>query len=216
MALIKCSECGSDLSDKAAACPKCGAPNIRSATAERPTQGPPSGRDAADTASPISTEATAGPVKSRRVRPFTLILFLALIGIAYLVVKIKSGSSLRGAVAGPRAIVSETVSLEGGQAKSYGFTLAAPLLIDLSVDANPRPVNVMLMSEDEYASYEKARQKLLGGHYTYRQSLSSMSVLHLQKSDVLPDGAWRVVLERPQEGAFGGRDSSVTVKIVGY
>lgn len=39
MALIKCSECGKDVSDKAAACPNCGAPVVSPAPVIEPEEG---------------------------------------------------------------------------------------------------------------------------------------------------------------------------------
>lgn len=35
MALVKCAECGNQISDKASACPKCGAPMARPVTIEQ-------------------------------------------------------------------------------------------------------------------------------------------------------------------------------------
>lgn len=39
MALLPCSECGREISDKAAACPQCGAPVEQSKTAEQSKTG---------------------------------------------------------------------------------------------------------------------------------------------------------------------------------
>ncbi len=41
MALIKCSECGKDVSDKAATCPSCGAPLLAAADARVTVDNPP-------------------------------------------------------------------------------------------------------------------------------------------------------------------------------
>ena len=68
MALIKCAECGRDISDKAVTCPGCGAP--------------PAGT-ASPTAGPAAPPATTGPKGSR---------VLSFLGIALLVVVLGFGA----------------------------------------------------------------------------------------------------------------------------
>ncbi len=208
VALIKCSECGREVSDKAAACPQCGAPVVAQAAA--PATPPP--------APAVAAPAAAPPVVKprRRLRVTTLVLLAVLAAVVYVVVKMSSGSSLRGAVTGPETLASETVSLDEGQGREYSFTLPTRRRVEVSVSANPKPVNVFLMNEEDWQAYNKARQDLLGGRYTYRQTLSRKSVLNMKESDILPAGSWRVVVERPRESLFGGKSTATTVTVLAF
>jgi hypothetical protein len=152
----------------------------------------------------------------QRFRPLTLVLFVVLAVVAYVVFKMMStGSSMRGAIAGPQTMVSERLALKEGQAIGYELTLPTPRRVEVTVDANPKAVNVMLMNGQDWQKYNQVRGKLFGGQYTYRQGLSRQSILHMKQSEILPSGTWRVVVERPQESLFG-KDTEATVSVVGY
>jgi hypothetical protein len=151
----------------------------------------------------------------QRFRPLTLVLFVILGVVAYVVFKMSTGSSMRGAIAGPQTLIAERLALKEGQAIGYELTLATRRRVEVTVDANPKAVNVMLMNAEDWQKYNQARGKLFGGQYTYRQGLSRQSVLHMKQSEILPSGAWRVVIERPQESLFG-KDTEATVSVVGY
>ncbi len=201
MALTKCTECGREVSDKAAACPQCGAPVIAQA--------------AAPATPPTILAAAASPaVKPKpRVRVATLVLLVVLAGVAYVVLQMRSGSSLRSAVAGPETVVSEMVSLDEGRAMGYSFVLPTPRRVEVAVTASPKAVNVYLMTDQDWDAFNKSRQKLLGGKFTYRRALSSESVLNMKQSDIIPAGSWRIVVERPSEALFGGKSTAASVKI---
>jgi zinc ribbon protein len=62
MALLKCAECGNDISDKAATCPKCGAPQTTVAT------------------SPVAPPAAK---ERRKTHPITWVVFFALVGAVF-------------------------------------------------------------------------------------------------------------------------------------
>jgi DNA-directed RNA polymerase subunit RPC12/RpoP len=202
MALIKCSECRREVSDKAAACPQCGAPVVVPRATATPSP------------APVQAVATPSPAKQRS-RPLTLVLFAILAVVAYAVFKMSTGSSMRGAIAGPQTMVAERLALKEGQAMGYELTLSTARRIEVTVDASPKAVNVMLMNAEDWQKYNQVRGKLFGGQYTYRQGLSRQSVLHMKQSEILPSGTWRVVVERPQESLFG-KDTEATVSVVGY
>lgn len=73
MALTKCPECGHDVSDKAAACPYCGAPVV--------TMSPPA--PASQTAAPVSSTQATAPQASTRASG-CMILAAVVIGIVIL------------------------------------------------------------------------------------------------------------------------------------
>ncbi len=157
----------------------------------------------------------APPAKPKaRVRVATVVLLLVLAVVAYFFVKLTTGSSVRSAVAGPETIVSETVSLNEGEGRQYSFTLPTQRRVEVSVTANPKPVNVFLMNEQDWQAYEKARKKVLGGTFTYRQALSGKSVLNMKQSDILPAGSWRIVIDRPSQSLLGGKSTAATVSVV--
>lgn len=76
MALIACAECGNQVSDKASACPKCGAP-----TASTPIQAPPIASQSV-APQPVAPQSVAAPAPSRKVSPGfkVAIVLLALAG----------------------------------------------------------------------------------------------------------------------------------------
>lgn len=197
MALIKCLECGREVSDKANACPQCGAPIVSKAV---------------PAPSPVVTAPALTKAKPR-VRVTTLVLLAGLAFAGYLVYRVQSGSSIRSAVAGPEMVFSETVSLDEGQARGYAFSLPTHRRVEVAVTATPSSVNVYLMNEQDWLQYNKIRQKLTGGNFTYRRALSRQSVLNMKQTDMLPPGSWRVVVERPSESLFGGKSTAATVKV---
>ncbi len=204
MALTKCTECGREVSDKAAACPQCGAPVVAQAAAPATPPAPPP---------VLSTVSAPAPAKPAR-RVVTLVLLCVLAGVVYLFVKVTTGSSVHSAIAGPETVASETVSLEEGQGREYSFSLPMQRRVEVAVTANPKPVNVYLMNEQDFQAYSKARKKMLGGGtFTHRQVLSSDSVLNMKQSEILPPGSWRVIVERPTGSLFGGKSTAATVKI---
>jgi hypothetical protein len=189
MGLVKCSECGVEVSDKAAACPKCGAPvgGVR----------PPAPR-----------------VKRSGVRAFTLILLVGLAAAAYLFLR-SSGKTVTSAVSGPETLVSETVVLKEGQAKDYSFTLPSSRRVEVSVSASPKNVSVYLMDGNDFAGYQEARATGRG-QFTFKRPLSAEKAVRVNQADVLPEGKWHFVVERPNESLLFGDDTSATVKLVAF
>jgi hypothetical protein len=146
-----------------------------------------------------------------RITTFVLLGLLALVG--YVVFKMNSGSSVRSAIAGPEVLASETVSLDEGQGREYSFALPTQRRVEVVVTATPKSVNVFLMNQEDFQSYTKARKKLLGGKFSYRQLISSEAVLSLHKTEMLPAGSWRIVVERPSESLLGSTAAATTVKV---
>ena len=99
---------------------------------------------------------------------------------------------------------------------SYGFTLPSDRRVQVIVDASPKAVDVMLMAEEDWASYQRASGRLFGGRYSYRQALSRESILHMDQSEILPAGTWRIAVRRPQEALLLPSDTAVTIRIVSF
>lgn len=117
MALIECGECKRQVSDKAPACPGCGAP-IASAKASSPAPSP---------------TATARPVSAKPKKRGTLLpLLLALMcGAGYVANRVNSGPAGSIAPSGsapvfrqPEKVVSKRIGLKEGQAEMYNVHLA--------------------------------------------------------------------------------------------
>jgi hypothetical protein len=139
-----------------------------------------------------------------------------LLGLVFVFYKMKTGSSLVGAVTGPQTIVSETISLKEGEAKGYGFRIPTDRRIEVSVAANPKAVNVMLMTDAQWEKYREVKGKLFGGRYEYKQSLSKEGVLNMKESDILPAGTYRIVVERPEEALLFKKETAASITIMGY
>jgi hypothetical protein len=144
------------------------------------------------------------------------ILWCFILGGLWLIFKVSTGSSVAGAVSGPQTLVNETIELKEGTAMGYGFVIPTDRRIEVRVAANPKPVNVMLMTEDQWTKYQDVRGKLFGGQYQYKQALSKKSVLQMSESDVIPSGRYRVVVERAEEALFFKKATAATVTIIGY
>jgi hypothetical protein len=54
---------------------------------------------------------------------------------------------------------------------------------------------------------------LFGGRFTYRRTLSQKATMRMNEMEVLPAGAWAVVVQRPQEAVVFGHDSTVSVDV---
>jgi hypothetical protein len=205
MALIECGECSRQVSDKAPACPGCGAP-VASAKVS-------------------SAVATARPVAALPKKKGTLLpLLLALLcGAGYLAYRANSGPAGSISPAGsppvfrqPEKVVSERVSLKEGEARMYSFTLQSAAKVGVKINANPKNVDVMLMTAADLNSYKNAHGKLFGGRYSYRKALSRQGILEMTESEVLPPGEWAIVVQRPDEDALFKHDTSASVDVTVY
>lgn len=98
----------------------------------------------------------------------------------------------------------------------YGFSLPSPRRVDVEVTADPKKIDVLLMTEDQWAKYQKVHGSLWGGQYQYMAGLSRQGVLRWSGSEILPTGHWRVVVQRPTESVLFGDSTNASVKIVGH
>ena len=202
MALVKCGECGKDISDKAIACPNCGAPVATGAPVRRaPVLVPPRRK--------TSKWAYVG-----------LVLIVGIILFIYRAIMSDHAAPLSAGLAGalrePKKVVSDRFSLKEGQAKSFSFNLNTDARIEVRVDASPKNVDVMLMTAADLRQFNQAMGKLFGGKYTYRQALSRQATMKMDQSEVLPAGAWAVVVQRPQEALIFGHETTVGVDVTVY
>jgi hypothetical protein len=203
---MKCSECGKDVSDKAGACPNCGAPVAIVAQVEQAPR-------------PAPVLASAG----RKTGKWAYVgLALIVVSVFYIYRATTSdraaplSAGLAGALRQPRKIVSERFSLEEGQARMFGFNLNMDARVEVNVEASPKDVDVMLMTADDLAQFKQARGKLFGGKYTYRQALSRQATLKMQQTEVLPLGSWAIVVQRPQEAIIFGDETTVSADVTVY
>jgi hypothetical protein len=123
------------------------------------------------------------------------------------------GSSLRSAVAGPETIVNESRLLDEGEAMGYSFTLPTQRRVEVSIQASPKPVNVMLMRPDQWQEYQRVKGKLFGGRFTYVDALSAQGVTTFSNTTMLPEGSWAIVVERPQASLLFTDKTSAMVTI---
>jgi hypothetical protein len=113
--------------------------------------------------------------------------------------KVKRGSSVKTAVTGPETIGDEILTLDEGQARCYELRLTTNRRIEISIDANPKTVNVLFMAASEWARFAKAKGSLFGGEYKYIPNLSEKKVKVFRREEVLSQGNWCVVLDRSRD-----------------
>jgi hypothetical protein len=215
MALISCGECGRQVSEKALACPQCGAPVATGAPAPEslPPGVPPNWRE----------ELAEMKAAKKRTRPIFLIAIAAAVVGAFLVRRAVTSSvaappsaGLRAAFRQPQKLVSERTSLKEGQAMMYSFDLRSDARLEVRVNARPKSVDVMLMTAAELERFKKAMGELFGGKYTYRRALSGKSVLDMKETETLPAGNWAIVVRRPQESVLFADDTAASVEVTAY
>ena len=212
MALIECGECGRQVSDKALACPGCGAPTTVA------------GHLASGTPRLSSPRATiSGSSETARRSRFLPLLLALLAGAGYIAYRANSGLAGSARVQGmpeafrqPRKLVFERVGLKEGQAMMYSFTIASPARVEVKISAEPKNVDVMLMTAADLESYKRARGKLFGGRYSYREALSRQGIQAMTESETLPQGEWAIVVQRPEEDAFFKKDTAATIEVTAY
>lgn len=206
MALMKCNECGKDVSDKAGTCPNCGAPVAIAAQAEQAPR-------------PAAVPASAGRKTSK----------WAYVGLAIIAVTVfyiyraatsdraaPLSAGLAGALRQPKKIVSDRFSLKEGQAQMFGFNLSRDARVEVNVEASPKNVDVMLMTADDLERFRQAQGKLFGGQYTYRQALSRQATMRMHQTETLPLGSWAIVVQRPQEALIFGHETTVSIDVTVY
>jgi hypothetical protein len=187
MALIDCQECGKQISDKASACPNCGAP-VSAASSQ---------------AAPVipKKQGSSPTTKVLGVIVLAMLLFV-LWGMWRSVTNDKAApptAGLFGAIRQPVKVVNERTQLNEGQSMIYGFTLNTDSRVQVQVNAQPKDVDVMLMTAVQAQRFRDVSGQLFGGNYTYTQALSGQRILNMDKTVALPKGDWAIVVMRPRE-----------------
>ncbi|MGC9985427.1 MAG: zinc ribbon domain-containing protein [Polyangia bacterium] len=203
---MKCSECGKDVSDKASACPNCGAPVATAAQAEQVSR-------------PAPVPAPAG----RKTSKWAYVGLALIVGSVFYIYRAATSdhaaplsAGLAGALRQPKKIVSDRFSLKEGQAQMFGFNLNMDARVEVSVEASPKNVDVMLMTANDLARFRQAQGRLFGGQYTYRQALSRQATMKMHQTATLPLGEWAIVVQRPKEALIFGQETTVSVDVTVY
>jgi hypothetical protein len=95
----------------------------------------------------------------------------------------------------------------------YWFSLPTQARVQVQVTSQPKNVSVMLMTDTDAAEFRKASQKLFGGQYSYRQALSGQNILRMDKTEILPQGNWSIVVMRPSEAILFRESTNAEVKV---
>ena len=222
MALISCGECGKQISDKAGACPNCGAPvqQTQAASAPAAPKPEPPRTEPSATSAPVAT-TTAPEKRTNWTRTIIIAVAASVVGVVLLTqIPGVLGPTFTHRLASGRilpskhVVTSERIRLAEGEAKAFGFALPGQSTVEVSVEASPKQVDVYLMTEAEWKKFKDANESFFGGSFTYRQSrLSSKSILRMDETDDLPFGSYRVVVRRPNDSLLFGDDTAATVNI---
>jgi hypothetical protein len=207
MSLIECPECKKQISDKALMCPQCGVP-ITSISSTKPMS------------PPISKKRTTTSV----IKIVGIIgILVIIIGVSYLFWRAATSNraappsaGLFAALRQPKKVVDERLELEEGQFFYYSFTLRTDARVQVQVDAEPKHVDVMLMTKEEAEKFRQVSGSLFGGQYRYSQVLSSKQVLMMDKTEILPKGEWTIIVMRPSEGLLFWKGTSVNIIVNVY
>ena len=204
MAWKNCAECGKPLSNKDPTCPHCGA---------AATSGTQSGK-------PVDT------APRKHLSPRKLVTIVVLIGLECLLFwrwgannsdkAVPAAAALAAPTSPPEKVVHERNQLQEGQSAAYSFTLNSDARVHLEVTATPKPVDVLLMSSDEAIKFRESQKKVFGGDYAYRQTLSALHILTMDKTDILPQGNWVIVVVRPQETILFRKDTAASMILTIY
>ena len=210
MALIECPECRNQISNKAPACPQCGVP-------------------IASTLSALTTETTASPEvsgsakKGFKIHPAFLVLLVVAAAVIFWLWRSATSdraappsAGLSGALRQPDKLVDERIELNEGQSTFYSFRLRTDARVRVQVTAEPKNVDVMLMSKEDQEKFRQVAGKLFGGQYTYRQALSSKQILRMDKTEVVPEGEWSIVVMRPQESLLLREKTTANIVVTVY
>jgi hypothetical protein len=182
MALIDCSECSKQVSDKATSCPNCGAPTKLKAENRKQTL-------------------------EEKKRPLVRPVFLVLAAIAAILVwrsfnsesTAPASEGLSGLIRKPNKVVNEKIELDEGQYMFYSLLLEKNARVQVQVSASPRKVDVVFLSQSELEVYRDVLNGPPGKTFSYLPSLSSENVLRMDKSFEVSAGSWAIVIRRPNE-----------------
>jgi hypothetical protein len=212
MSLIACPECGRMVSERAEACPQCGCPHSSGSVplAEPFEPVPPP--------SPSRAAFTTGfeGLPARSSRRFALSVGVPLLGLVALALVVAM-FGLGVNFGAKQTLIADRVDLLEGQSKHWPVHLAARRRVLVTVDAEPRPVNVVVLDAEQWQEYTRSHSNPSGqsGH-VYTTGLSDLGTVHMDKTATLPAGDWHVVIERPREAPGSAQATVVRVAIIGY
>ena len=195
MAMIDCPECGKQISDKAPACPNCGVPVSSVAQAKTP-----------------SSKGSSLP---------RLIGFGLLIVLLFVLWLENANNRGGGALASlippqPVKLVNESIQLNEGQSMIYPFTLNRNAKVQVQINAEPKDVDVMLMTAVQAQRFKDVSGNLFGGDYTYTQELSGQHILTMDRTATLSPGEWSIVVMRPVEAILFHDTTAVQTVLTAY
>lgn len=145
----------------------------------------------------------------------TIFKLAVLVGIVFVIYKVQTGSSVRTAISGPEVLADETYTIDEGEGRAHSFSFGTDRRIHVSIHAQPKRVNVFLMTDSSYAEYVHARGKLLGGSYHYVPELSAKGVLAAEREAILPAGRYAIVVERPNDSVLITDKTTARITIMG-
>lgn len=200
MALINCPDCGTEVSDIAPACLKCGRPLAVTISQPSPT------------------------LNKRRTHPVTWLVLVAIVlGAVFTIWRSVNSDKAPPLTAGlqnvmrqPLVVVNEKVEINEGQSMLYSFQLTSDARVQVKVTASPKRIDVMLMTRAQADKYREISGRLFGGEYTYRQSLSSQNILRMDQTEMLPAGDWTIVVLRPAEALLFHENTTADVNVTVY
>lgn len=206
MALIECSECRKQISDKALRCPQCGAPRV-------------------SMASPVPKVSGLFEKPRRRTRRRILLLLLLaiILGVCYWFWRASTSDRVAPPSAGffavfrqPKTVVAERAELKQGEFVSYPFGLKTDARVEVQVNAQPQHVDVIMMTKEEADRLRQTSGGLSREEYTYVQALSSKQIHRMDKTEVLSKGEWTVFVFRPSEALLSQERTSVNLTVTVY
>jgi hypothetical protein len=215
---VKCGECGKDVSDKAKACPNCGAP--------AGSEGQPVSAPHEPARPPSSSSSPASPPSTRRgvIRWALLATFCTVAGLAVYVLHLAASGEhdLAAPLSGiaeaiqprkPSKIAEDKISLNEGEFKVYSFWLLTSVPIEVNIESASQKIDVLLLSAEQL---QKFKQLNGVGEYTYKEAFSKLSTLKVHETKTLPDGEWAIVVQRPKESWFIHDSTVVSVELTKY
>lgn len=168
----------------------------------------------------------AAPAK-RRSSGASVVVLLVLVGGVYWLYRANTSDTAAPLSAGPVAafrspqkVVSERISLEEGQAVMYSFSLNSDARVQVSVESNPKAVDVMLMTGSEIERYRELKGTvsgaLFGGKFTYQQALSRQNILRMDETEVIPAGSWAIIVEVRKTSVLIMDTTAISVDATAY
>ncbi len=172
MPLMNCKECLGEISERAYECPKCGVP-IR----DRP-----------------------GSKNKDGWQAFGSFIVAFVVGyVVACVMTTEDGTFLTTELVRDlrpsQEIVNSSHEIDEGHYFVQLFELYTDANVRLQINAKSEPVNVMLMTHTDWEEYREAFGR--SGSYKYRSALSEIQVLRFDKTEMLSQGKWAIVVERP-------------------